>query len=138
MIISVTSQGEEPWFVFAQHKEPLQEGFYQCDLRDLFFSVETIYTGNVTKGYYQKFKTINVSRGTISDKLPPHLEFNRFPSNSQVRKLTGKIEVKVEVPSPTSRNHISHPHPNPALSALGIPAPPQTETTPENTTPRTP
>lgn len=131
MIISVSSQHEEPWFLFAQHKEPLQDGFYQCDLRDQFFTVETFYTKNAGKGYYQKLKTINVTRGTISDGLPPHLD---NPGNSHVRRLTGSVEVKVEVHVPTTHNVPANPHPNPALSALGISAPPQTEEVPQRTT----
>ena len=134
MIISVSPQHEEPWFVFAQHKEPLQDGFYQCDLRDLFFIVETIYTKNAGKDCYQKFKTINVTRATISDGLPPHLE---NPGNSHVRRLTGNVEVKVEVHVPTTCNVPANPHPNPALSALGISAPPQTENVPQGSTPGT-
>jgi len=133
MIISVSSQHEEPWFLFAQ-TEPLQDGFYQCDLRDQFFIVETIYTKNASKGYYQKFKTINVTRGTISDGLPTHLE---NPLNSHVRRLTGNVEVKVEVHVPTTRNVPANPHPNPALAALGISAPPQTEAIPQSATPGT-
>lgn len=134
IIISVSSQHEEPWFLFAQKKEPLQDGFYQCDLRDQFFIVETVYTKNAHKGYYQNFKTINVTRGTISDGLPPHLE---NPLNSHVRRLTGNVEVKVDIPDPGRLNFPFIPHPNPALSALGIPAPPQTETIPQETTPGT-
>lgn len=134
IIISVSSQYEEPWFVFAQKKEPLQDGFYQCDLRDQFFVVETIYTKNASKGYYQKFKTINVTRGTISDGLPSHLESS---PNSHVRRLSGNVEVKVEIPAPTTHNVPANPHPNPVLSALGISAPPQTETISQSATPGT-
>jgi hypothetical protein len=134
MIISVSFQNEEPWFLFAQQKEPLQDGFYQCDLRDKFFIVKTIHTKNAGKGYYQKFKTINVTRGTISDGLPAHLE---SPGNSYVRKITGNIKVEVEIESSIARSNPVCPRSVPVSSnrpVLEIPTHPQTENALQNPT----